>query len=802
MIGHTLGHYRILEKIGAGGMGEVYRAEDLHLARDVAIKVLPAGMLADEAARKRFRKEAEALSKLNHPNIQIVHDFDTQEGLDFLVVEFVPGPTLAEKLGAGALPEKEVASLGSQMAAALEEAHERGVVHRDLKPGNIKVTPKGQVKVLDFGLAKLLKPFTETATTESFTQTHQAAGTLPYMAPEQLRGERADARSDLWAAGAVLYEMAAGQRPFPETQGPRLIDSILHQAPTPPSALNRRLSPELQNIILKCLEKNPESRYQSAKELVVDLRRLSAPSPYAPSPQAPAWGRLMSRRWALALALVALPGLLAVLFAFDIGGLRARLVASPAPRIQSLAVLPLKNLMGDPEQDYFVEGMHEALITELSKISALKVISRTSAMRYKDTDKAMPQIARELKVEGLIEGSVLRGGDQVRITVQLVHGPTDRHLWAENYQREMRGILALQSEVARAIAREVEVKLTPQEQTRLASARPVNPEAYEAYLRGKFQFRIYDGTGERRTEAAIQSFERATALDPEFALAHAALAEAYISKFFSIDPNPEWEQKGSMHVERALSLDPNLAAAYKARGDLVWTLANHFPHERAIQDYRKALALKPSLAEAHFALGSVYMHIGLLEKSLDEFQAAVALDPNSPDARYRIPRIYLYQQRYQAVLAEFERSPDFPAAWQWQKVLALFYMGRKSEALVLAEELKRQLPRQEDITSTYAILLAATDRRQKAEQEIQIAIRSGQGRSHFHHAAYNIASAYSLMGKKRLASEWLERTAKEGLPCYPLFEKDPNLNPLRQDREFAAFLARVRSQWERFQASL
>src|SRR3990170_6102806 len=293
MIGKMVSHYRIIEKIGAGGMGEVYRGHDEHLGRDVAIKVLPAGTLADDPPRKRFRKEAEALSKLNHPNIQTVHDFDTQEKVDFLVVEFIPGPTLADKLAAGALPEKELASLGSQIAAALEEAHERGVVHRDLKPGNIKVTPKGQVKVLDFGIAKLLKPSAATATTESFTETHGMAGTLPYMAPEQLRGEAVDARTDIWAAGVLLYEMATGRLPFEEQIFSLLSESILHRPPPAPSQLKPGLSPRLEEIILKCLEKEPENRYQSAKELLVDLRRLGAPAgSIAPSPVPPAPGTI------------------------------------------------------------------------------------------------------------------------------------------------------------------------------------------------------------------------------------------------------------------------------------------------------------------------------------------------------------------------------------------------------------------------------------------------------------------------------------------------------------------------------
>ncbi|MBI3697184.1 MAG: protein kinase, partial [Acidobacteria bacterium] len=360
MIGKTLSHYRVLEKIGAGGMGEVYRAWDEHLARDVAIKVLRAGTLADEAARRRFRTEAQALSKLNHPSIETVHDFDTQEGVDFLVMEFVPGVSLDERLAAESLPQKEITRLGTQLAEALAAAHEQGVVHRDLKPGNLRVTPDGRLKVLDFGLAKLLQPETQMAPTKSVTETRAMAGTLPYMPPEQLRAEKVDARSDIWAAGAVLYEMASGQRPFREEVAVRLVDAILHQAPIPPRTVNGRISPELERIILKCLEKDPENRYQSAKELGVDLRRLGMPTTATAIPSRPP----RARRWSLAV-LGALAALLAVLVGLNVGefrdGVWSRVSGRAKPaRIESLAVLPLENLARDPSQDYFADGMTEA----------------------------------------------------------------------------------------------------------------------------------------------------------------------------------------------------------------------------------------------------------------------------------------------------------------------------------------------------------------------------------------------------------------------------------------------------------
>ena len=412
MIGHTLGHYRILERVGAGGMGEVYRAEDLHLRRDVAIKVLPVGVLADDHARKRFRKEAEALSKLNHPNIQTVYDFSTQDGIDFLVSEYVPGITLSEKLAAHGLALQEILRLGQHLAESLAAAHEQHIVHRDVKPSNLRITPDGRLKILDFGLAKL---GVDTLATQTLTETQSIAGTPLYMAPEQKLGESVDARTDIYSAGLVLREMVTGKPPRCREA------TALTLCP-----------PRMKQIIEKCLEKEPENRYQSARELAVDLRRLAMPQTASNVAclQAPA-------RWRKAPVVAAVAGVLsltAVLIALNVGGARERLsrefhVAASRPRIESLAVLPLGNLSHDPDQEYFTDGMTEAVIADLAKIKAVKVISRTSVMPYKNSKKSMREIASELHADAVIEGSVMRSEDRVRITVELIDASSDQHLW-------------------------------------------------------------------------------------------------------------------------------------------------------------------------------------------------------------------------------------------------------------------------------------------------------------------------------------------------------------------------------------
>jgi len=669
-IGISLGHYRIAEKIGAGGMGEVYRAHDEHLARDVAIKVLPAGTLGDPSARKHFRKEALALSKLNHPGIATIYDFDSQDGVDFLVMEYIPGITLSEKLAGRPLTEKEVIALGTQLAEGLAAAHAEGVVHRDLKPGNLRVTGDGRLKILDFGLAKLALPVAPGAATETLVDSQATAGTLPYMAPEQLLGEEVDDRTDIHAAGAVLYEMATGKRPFGKLDHAQLITAILRQVPVPPGQLNSQMPAELERLIGKCLEKDPENRYQSAKELAVDLRRLSAPSTVTAS-----WGVVKKPRSRAArkvllgltggLALIAVLALSAVLLGSNLNRWRERLFGLDAgARIHSLAVLPLVNLSRDPEQEYFADGMTEELITDLSKIGSLKVISRTSVMRYKDAKKPLPQIGRELGVEGVIEGSVQRVGDRVRISAQLIYAPSDTHLWAESYDRDLHDVLKLQGEVAQVIANEVNAKVTPQEQARLAGNRPIDPEAHQAYLEGRYYWNKRTEEGIRK---AIGYFHQAIDKDPNYALAYTGLADSYlVLGVYSSAPWQETYRQAEAAATKALEIDDNLAEAHAAlavtRAGEQWDLRG------ALLEFARAIELDPNYATGHQWYAEYLVCLGDSDKAIAEIRRARELDPLS----------LVINSSYGYILFEAGRYDD--AAVQARKTLEIdanFYLGHQ-----------------------------------------------------------------------------------------------------------------------------
>jgi eukaryotic-like serine/threonine-protein kinase len=784
----TLGHYRVIQKLSEGGWGVVYLAHDERLDRSVALKILSAGTLADETARKRFRKEALTLAKLNHPNIEGVFDFDTQDGVDYLVVEYVSGGTLAGRISAGQFAEKEVARLGAQVAAALDDAHERGIIHRDLKPDNIAITAKGQLKVLDFGLAKLFDPSSGPLKAETLTQSvegEHVAGTLPYMAPEQLRGEHIDLRSDIYGLGVVLYEMATRQRPFRDHSVPRLFEAILHEPPVPPRALNPHISAEMERIILKCLEKDPEQRYQSAKEAGVDLRRLASPVE-AKSSSLNDEVRKRPRRWMLGAGVgVAALALLVISVSANLDGIRTRWFSRGSRAIRTIAVLPLENLSHDQEQEYFVDGMTDELITDLAQIGALRVISRTSVMRYKKTKKTVPEIGRELHVDAVVEGSVFRNGNQLRVTAQLIQTPTDTSLWAKSYERDLREGLTMQDELAHAIASEIQVKLTPQEEVRLAKSRAANIGADDAYLKGRFL--LQQGTEDQMREAKAY-FEEAVRIDAGYAPAYAGLADYY---WLTNELSPKVAMpKAKDYVQKALALDDGLADAHATLGsiefygDWDWPGAEH--------EFRRAIELSPSYAEAHRSYSDFLSEMGRHQEALVEIQTAQALDPLSETTKLGAGWTFYYAREYDRAAEQCSKVLDLdPHSASARDCVGSVDIATKAYGQAIEEYRKLAAVSGNDPLRLASLGCAYALAGRKAEAERVVAQLAAASRAHYV-PPYFLGLVHAALGDANGAFAWLEKAYQQHDSYLVRLKVEPGLDPLRTDPRYETLLRRMK----------
>ncbi len=782
MIGQTLGHYRILEKVGAGGTGVVYRARDEQLDREVAVKVLHSGTLNDDTARKHFRKEALALAKLNHPNIGTVYEFDTQEGIDFLVMEYFPGKTLANQLVGTTLPEKDVIALGIQIASALEEAHEHGIVHRDLKPGNIAITAKGSAKVLDFGLAKFLHA-AEEGPTEVWADSQAGAGTLPYMPPEQLKGLRIDARADIYTIGAVLYEMATGRRAFRDGVVTRLIEAILHQPPIPIRALNPRISPELDSIILKCLDKDPGRRYQSAKELLVDLHRLQPTSAGNVAQPVPSyvWGR--ARKW-ITYGTAAMLALAAGLAAMNVEGLRDRLLGrTRTPQIRSLAVLPFENLSGDRDQDYFADGITDALITDLGQLQALRVISRTSVMKYKAPQRSLPDIALELHVDAIIEGSVSHSQNLAQVTARLIYAPTDTQLWSKSYQRDLQNVLVMQGEVASAIVGEIKVKLTGQEQARLLSARPVNPAAHEAYLKGNY---LRWGTQEQR-QRSKEYFEEAIQIDPNYAPAYAGLANYYLSDS-ELLPRVTISQ-ARQYAQKALDLDPALADAHLVLG------AVHFFGDRdwagAEREFKLAIELNPGDSEARRAYSAYLSALGRREEAQAELRLAQELDPLYVVTQVTSGWVFYFARQYDKAAEQCQKALELdPNSAGAYDCIGLSYLARGMYDQAIAA-CQRAVTLSGNAPSRAVGLGEAYALAGEKSQAEQVFLNLRERSMHAYLPPVFLARLYLAFGDREQALAQLEQAYRGGDHYMVWLKVERAFDPLRADPRFQDLLRRV-----------